>query len=89
MRTVLLYCFLLYGEAFLLACDFVTDLRNFSDAVVCLADVDHSLSEKWQRINTMFFPKFVVENDVDGNLLKDQLLFCSQKGDINLPSGWC
>lgn len=54
MRTVLLYWFLLYGEAFLLACYFIIDLRNFSDAVFCLADVDHSLSEKWQRINITF-----------------------------------
>lgn len=35
------------------------------------------------------FPEFLVENDVEDNLLKDQLLFCSQKRDLNLPSGWC
>lgn len=35
------------------------------------------------------FPKFIIEDDVDGNLLKDQLLFYSQKGNIKLPSGWC
>lgn len=33
------------------------------------------------------FPEFLVENDVEDNLLKDQLLFCSQKKGLK-PAKW-
>lgn len=63
---------------------FVTDL-NFLDAAVWLMLTVHLLKNGSE--STQCFPQILVESDGEGSLLKDQLLFCSQKEVVNVPSG--